>query len=148
MDFYFSIQRYVPKKIISWLDRLTGKKYTSILHGNAYDFKDLYYKEKYKKIASLFIKKKNIDTQIQDITSSLRNYIDMSSYIDTSYMYGLFLENMHSLTIQSDLIGMKHSIEIRSLFLEKRVIKRSFSLPLSRKISVLRIHEGKEIIKK
>ena len=63
-------------------------------------------------------------------------------------MFGLFLENLHSLTIQADLIGMKHSVEIRSLFLEKRVIERSFSLSLWQKISVTRLIEGKEILRK
>lgn len=43
---------------------------------------------------------------------------------------------------------MKHSIEMRSLFLEKRVIKRSFSLPLYKKVSIFRLREGKELIRK
>ncbi len=148
MDFYFSLHRYMPQKLISWIDRFTRRKYTSILNSNNLNFKEHYYKEKYTKVAPLFQDEKNIDEEIKSVTWSLSSFVDSLSYIDTSYMYGLFLENMHSLMIQSDLIGMKHSIEIRSLFLEKRVIKRSFSLPLSEKISIFHLREGKEILKK
>lgn len=62
-------------------------------------------------------------------------------------MFGLMVENMHSLVIQGDLIGMKNSIEIRSVFLERDVIERAYALGLWDKISRKRLHEWKEILR-
>ena len=148
MDAYFSLKKYIPSIIISLLDSVTHHKYTTILSSTSESFKENYYKENYKKISSLFLDKTVPDRLIYTTVSRLFTSISLKKYIDISYMFGLFLENLHSLTIQADLIGMKHSVEIRSLFLEKRVIERSFSLSLWQKISVTRLIEGKEILRK
>ena len=62
-------------------------------------------------------------------------------------MCGLFVENSHSLTIQSDLVGMKNSVEIRCPFLEKQIIERGFSLGFFDKVSLFNLRKGKKIIK-
>lgn len=81
------------------------------------------------------------------VIQSFNEAVDYNSFIDFSYMFGFFIENQHSLTIQSDVIGMKHSIEIRSLFLEKELLDYAYSLELKEKIWSMWLG-GKQICKK
>ncbi len=148
MEYYFRVEQFLPKFVKNILDILTCKKYTTILLSDRKNFKKDYYLANYEKVAPLFQDSHSPRKTIEKITADMEDFIEMDDYRDTSYMYGLFLENLHSLTIQWDVIGMKNSIEIRALFLEKRVIERSYSLPFWKKVSLLRLREGKEILRK
>lgn len=148
MEGYFRCKWLIPQFIIRMLDKFTKFQYTSILNANARTFKQIYYKENFKKISHLFANPADIDESIMKITDDLFNFAEMKNYIDVSYMFGLFVENMHSLVIQWDLIGMKNSIEIRSVFLEREVIKRTYSIPFWRKVSLFRLNEWKEILRR
>lgn len=148
MEVYFRCKKIIPWFIIRTMDRVSGFKYTSILNGDYRIFKQMYYKENYQKISHLFTHPADIDASIMKITDDFFSFSEMKNYIDVSYMFGLFIENMHSLVIQWDLIGMKNSIEVRSVFLEREVIKRAYSISFWKKVSILRLNEWKEILRK
>lgn len=61
---------------------------------------------------------------------------DSDSYIDQSNWLGLIAENAHSVAISADLPGMHHSIEIRSPFLDHRIIELAFEISPFRKIGM------------
>lgn len=148
LDIYFRISKYVPHLLKKFIDFLTWRRFSCVIFSSVLTFKLNYYTSNFKKIAHL-LKNPNIPTNtIKKITDTINEFVIMDNYVDTSYMYGLFIENLHSLTLQGDVIGMKNSIEIRSLFLEKRVIERSYSIPFWKKISLFRLREGKEILRK
>ncbi len=148
MNIYFNIKGIIPNFIISFLNKLTKEKYKDVLFSDYKSFKKNYYKSNFIKISKLFKDQNNIDYLIDNVVDDFFDFVEADNYIDVSYMFGLFIENMHSLTIQADVIWMKNSIEIRSLFLERRIIKRSFSIPLYKKISILKLNEWKEILRK
>lgn len=148
MEYYFRLERYIPQSVKHILDRITSKSYTPIIFWNRETFKQTYYTANYHKISWLFSDPTPPTKIIKTITDDISEFIHSDDYRDTSYMYGLFLENLHSLTIQWDIIGMKNSIEIRSLFLEKRVIERSYGISFWKKVSLLRLREWKEILRK
>jgi len=151
MDVYFSIKKILPSFLIRFIDRITKRKYSTILYSTKDNFKENYFKENFKNVAHIF-KSHEVDKQVYNCISSLisdfKEFVSYTTYIDFSYMFGLFIENMHSLVIQWDLIGMKNSIEIRTLFLERDVIERSYSIPLRKKISIFKLREWKEILRK
>lgn len=151
MDSYFIIKMILPNFLLSFIDKITKHKYSTILYSNKDNFKENYFKDNFKKINNIF-KSHETDTQVYNYFSTLienfKEFVDYKNYIDFSYMFWLFIENMHSLVIQWDLIGMKNSVEIRSLFLEEDVIKRAYSISLRKKISVFKLKEWKKILKK
>ncbi len=148
MEYYFRISKYLPTFLKRFANMLTKWKFETVLFSSRDSFKKNSYTSSYKKIAHLFLKNNEPTNTIEEITTDMDSFIGSHDYRDTSYMYGLFLENLHSLTIQSDVIGMKNSIEIRAPFLEKRVIERAYSLSFWKKVSPLRLREWKEILRK
>lgn len=148
MNIYFKIRKILPNFLIKVLNKITKEKYKDILFSDEKTFKKNYYKSNFNKISKLFTDKQNIDTHIDKIVDDFFEFVEANNYIDISYMFGLFIENMHSLTIQADLIWMKNSIEIRSLFLERGVIKRAYSISFMKKVSLLKLNEWKEILRK
>lgn len=151
MDIYFLVKKIIPSCLIKFLDKITWYKYSTIFASTKDSFKENYFHNNLKKIKYLFV---NHDTDeqsykdIANIIADFKEFVWYKSYIDFSYMFWLFIENMHSLVIQWDLIGMKNSVEIRSLFLEKAVIERSYAIPLIKKISLFRLKEWKEILRR
>jgi asparagine synthetase B (glutamine-hydrolysing) len=131
------------------LKLLLPKDYYFVIKSDLKDFKKNFYLSEYNKINSLFNKRPN---KINDYFSILNNYIfsqvEIKKYFDLTYMTGLFVENSHSLTIQGDLVGMKNSVEVRCPFLERKLIERAYNIPLTKKISLFNLKEGKKIIKK
>jgi asparagine synthase (glutamine-hydrolysing) len=148
MECYFRIEKYTPKFLKKILNTLTNKKIETLIFSSRNTFKKNYYTSNYQKISHLFKNPSIPHSALETIQTTMTEFVDMYSYIDMSYMYGLFVENLHSLTLQWDAIGMKNSLEIRSLFLERRVIERAYSIPLWKKISLTRLREGKEILRK
>lgn len=148
MNICFKIKKILPNFLIIFLNKITKEKYKDILISDEKTFKKNYYKSNFKKISKLFTDKENIDNHIDKIVDDFFVFVEANNYIDVSYIFGLFIENIHSLTIQSDIIWMKNSIEIRSLFLERKVIKRSYSIPFRKKISLLKLNEWKELLRR
>lgn len=148
LEWYFSLQTYIPIRLKKWIDMLTCYKFSAILFSTRENFKEHLYRKNFSRIAWLFQEPSIPEKPLSQIHEALRHFVKTDNYIDTSYMYGLFVENLHSLTLQWDAIGMKNSLEIRSLFLEKRVIERAYSIPLWKKISIIRLREGKEILRR
>lgn len=67
-------------------------------------------------------------------------------FIDSLQLVDLLLHNSHGITWMPDQIGMSHALEIRSPFLDHKLIEFSFSLPSSMRIKG--IGKGKHILKK
>lgn len=148
MNIYFKIKKILPYFVITFLNKITNEKYKDIFFSDIKTFKKNYYKSNFQKISKIFIDKQNIDNYIDKLVNDFFNFVEVNNYIDVSYMFWLFIENMHSLTIQSDLIWMKNSIEIRALFLEREVIKRAYSIPFRKKVNLFKLNEWKEILRK
>lgn len=151
MDLVFMIKKYLPNRFLKCIDRITYHKYSLLLCSDKENFKEHYYQSNLRAISPLFISSTHLGEAkgiITRLIQEFKAFVAYDSYIDFSYMFGLLYENMHSLIIQADLIGMKNSIEIRSLFLEKEVIESAYALPLWKKVSRTRLHEGKEILRK
>jgi asparagine synthase (glutamine-hydrolysing) len=58
-------------------------------------------------------------------------------YIDFSNLFALFVENAHSITFQADLAGMRNSIEVRSPFLDHKLVELAWRTPPRKKIQSL-----------
>ncbi len=72
-----------------------------------------------------------------------------TSFIERSYYAGLMSENQHSITIIGDLVGMHHSIEIRSPYLDHHMIEFASELPVQYKVpSMTNKEKNKYIMKK
>lgn len=125
-----------------------GKKYDFLYESSLSDVKINYYSQNFKSVSGLFRKDVSPKKYFEEINKDFFKFADIKSFIDLSYMSGLLTENSHSLTIQSDLSGMKNSVEIRCPFLERRVIQRGYSLSLRKKISLFSLREGKVVLKK
>lgn len=151
MDAYFAVKKLLPYTFIKRIDKVTNWKYTTVFHSTIHTFKENHFVNNFKKVAHVFIDKsihQEVEKTIHDMIEDFKSFVEYKRYIDFSYMFWLFIENAHSLVIQWDLIGMKNSIEVRSLFLEKEVIERAYALPLYKKINFLRPREWKEILRK
>jgi len=146
VDILLKLNKIVPESVLRFF---LPSKYKYLAKANILTIKELQYNENYKEIQPLF---QNQSTEVLNYFSSLNkqiiNQVEIDRYIDLSYMSGLFIENNHSLTIQSDLIGMKNSIEVRCPFLEKRILERGFSISLIKKINIFNPKKGKLILKK
>lgn len=59
-------------------------------------------------------------------------------FLDRLLMMDLFLHNAHGVTAFSDALGMAHSVEVRSIFLDHHVIEFAASLPVDLKLTGLR----------
>lgn len=151
MDLFFMIKKCLPNWVLNRIDRITKQKYSLLLFADKESFKEHYYLTNLRAIAPLFATNDSLveaEQVVTDLIQEFKDFVTYDTYVDFSYMFGLMYENMHSLVIQADLVGMKNSIEIRSLFLEKEVIESAYALPLWKKISRMRLHEGKEILRK
>ncbi len=151
MDCYFIFKKILPLALINFIDKVTKKKYSTILYSTKDTFKENYFIDNFKRISHIFQWNeldKEAFKKISLLISDFKTFVEYKTYIDFSYMFWLFIENMHSLVIQGDLIGMKNSIEVRTPFLERDVIERAYSIPLRKKINILNLKEWKEILKK
>ncbi len=63
-------------------------------------------------------------------------------YIDFSNLFALFVENAHSITFQADLAGMRNSIEVRSPFLDHRLVELAWHTHPRKKIRSLFDNSG------
>lgn len=63
--------------------------------------------------------------------------LNEGSYIDLSNIFGLILENSHSITKVADIAGMAESVEARSPFLDHKLIEMALSLKAEQKIGKL-----------
>jgi asparagine synthase (glutamine-hydrolysing) len=146
LGIFLGLKRSLPGRLV---EAVVPRRYRFAAVSGLRDIKRNYYLQNYRKLDGLLVARKDeTETYFATINDDMFAQADLRRYIDLSYMMGLFVENSHSLTIQSDLVGMKNSVEVRCPFLEKRVIERGFSLPLSQKISPFRLREGKEIVRK
>ncbi len=69
-------------------------------------------------------------------------------YIDISHWLGLITENAHSITIAADLPGMMFGVEIRSPFLDHRLVELAFKINACKKVSIIRGHTHNKLILK
>ena len=146
LGLFLRMKRLLP---VSLVKALVPRKYHFAAVSSLHDIKRNYYHQSYGDIKGLLAPGgKEVERYFSTINDDMFAQADLRRYIDLSYMMGLFVENSHSLTIQGDLAGMKNSVEVRCPFLERRIIERGFSLPLGKKISPLRLREGKEILRK
>ncbi len=148
IDFFLKSKKIIPNFLFKVF---LPKKYSFLHDANHQNFKEKYYSHCFNRTKNIFdsqIVCKKTKEYLKKISSQIFILTDAKNYLDISYMAGIYIENSHSLTIQSDLVGMKNSVEIRCPFLEKKVIESGYSLPLHKKISIFRIREGKEVIKK
>jgi asparagine synthase (glutamine-hydrolysing) len=73
---------------------------------------------------------------------------DGSSYAELSQFLTLMVEDAHSVTISGDLVGMHHSVEVRSPFLDVDVVQTALRLPEREKGGSLFHPEGKRVLKR
>jgi len=103
MDAYFSIKKILPRCLIKLIDKITKRRYSTILYSTKDNFKENYFKDNFNNITYLF-QSHETDSQVCDCISSLvsdfKGFVHYKTYVDFSYMFGLFIENMHSLVIQ------------------------------------------------
>jgi asparagine synthase (glutamine-hydrolysing) len=145
VDRFLKTKKIVPKFM---LKPVFGKKYEFLYGSTLKDVKVRYYMHNFALMSNIFKGKVNSRPYFEEINKDFFDFAEINSFIDLSYMSGLLTENSHSLTIQSDLAGMKNSVEIRCPFLERRIIQRGYSLKLRDKISLTNPKEGKVILKK
>ncbi len=152
MDVFFACKKLLlPARLGNAINYVTKDAYKLFISSTVHTFKQNYFIHNLQKTATLFLDKSQIaatEKLILSLVDDFKKAVTYSSYIDFSYMFGLFIENMHSLVIQWDLVGMKNSIEMRSLFLEQKVIERAYTIPLYKKVSLWRPREGKEILRR
>ncbi|MCA9486557.1 MAG: asparagine synthase (glutamine-hydrolyzing) [Candidatus Woesearchaeota archaeon] len=150
-DCFFTFKKIVPRFLLKSLDTLTKGKYGEFLLSERKTFKKSYYLHTFRKNKNRFLgsfqDEKTLSKSLDVLVDDFASLVKWKSYIDLSYLFGLFYENSHSLIIQSDAVGMKNSIEVRALFLERDVIERAYSLPLHSKLSFSHLREGKKILR-
>jgi asparagine synthase (glutamine-hydrolysing) len=73
---------------------------------------------------------------------------DGSSFAELSQFLTLMVEDAHSVTIIGDLVGMHHSVEVRSPFLDVGVVETALRLPEREKGGSLLRPEGKRVLKR
>lgn len=145
LNLVLNLKKVIPSFVVRLI---LGKKYEFISKSNIHNIKTNYYLQNYEQIKKIINSEKNkVENKFNIINKYIFDQAEIKNYLDLTYMMGLFVENSHSLTIQSDLVGMKNSVEIRCPFLEKVIIERGHSLPLRKKVSIWHIREGKKILK-
>jgi asparagine synthetase B (glutamine-hydrolysing) len=75
MDFYFRISPYIPSFAIRFLDKITKKKYSSVLFSTKETFKENYYKRNYSRISHLFEDDTNINSWISKTLDSFLSFV-------------------------------------------------------------------------
>ena len=85
------------------------------------------------------------DINLSNVANNVLPVQEDKLYIHNSYKNGLFFENLHSLTIGSDIAGMDNSVEIRTPFLESEVYMESLNYDLFEKIGLF--FNGKKKLK-
>lgn len=86
------------------------------------------------------LQKRKIAWQTSTLTSFLNSWKDFFNeledglYIDYSNVFALFVENAHSIVMSADITGMNQSLEVRSPFLDYRLVEMGISIPASKKI--------------
>lgn len=73
---------------------------------------------------------------------------DGTSYAELSQFLTLMVEDAHSVTMIGDLVGMHHSVEVRSPFLDVDVVETGLRLPERDKGGSLMRPEGKRALKR
>ena len=93
--------------------------------------------------------------KVQELFKEFKPLIDVFNhekyYIDFSNFWGLISENSHSITLIGDISGMKNSVEVRSPFLDYKLIEFAFSIHPKKKFGKLLDNKGrynKYILKK
>jgi len=152
IDFFYKIKRIIPRFLINTIGaRLKGyKRVAWFSDAKSLKTKILRYAltEGQSVINSKVLSKMTPIKKIDTIVKDFEKQCSPANYLEYSYLFGLFVENAHSLVIQADVVGMKNSIEIRSLFLEKEVIEDAYAMGLSKKLMVTKLKEGKKNLRK
>lgn len=153
------LEKIVPKIFSKLLLKITPEKYEQVRNGliilsserakqkgNIYRYYGKKLKEQlYKKKILGKLDKFDEGALIDKVT----NNCNSKHLIERFYHTGLFLENAHSTTIIADLTGMAHSIEIRSPFLDYKMVEFAASLPINLKVpSFLNKSKNKYLMKK
>lgn len=134
-------QRHFPSWIVP-----TGK-YPFVKGADIRTFKQRYYEDGFAKVAAILVDS-SLPRKAFDVIGRLPfKHAEITSAIDLSYMSGLFIENAHSIQLQADLVGMAHSIEIRTPFLERAVVEHGYGLGVFEKVLITRPSEGKKPVK-
>ena len=78
----------------------------------------------------------------QDFTPLIEPF-SKKYYIDFSNFWGLISENAHSITMIGDIAGMKNSVEVRSPFLDYKLVEVAYSIHPRKKLGKLWDNSGK-----
>jgi len=91
----------------------------------------------------------NIPVQSGELLDEYTGECDAEDYLDTVLYSDLMLYHMHGTTVLSDVSGMMYGLEIRSPFLDVRMIEFAASLPDKLKVpSLFNPRQNKYIMKK